>query len=281
MKSILFAIIFLFIGTVLIGCESKVKTLENCKLEAVKDVGIKDDIDITHRQEIIVQCMKTKGYTLDIRNSDCVNNVSDPKCYGYTKDIADDVAKEEIKRKEARREEEARKQEEEARKQETKVLIASLMSASKKGRKEEVESLLAQGADINAKDGSGKTPLMLASQTGHKDIVELLIDKGADVNVKVKESGGTTALILATFNSRKDIVELLLSRGADVNGKNDQGTTALILASEHADKEIVEMLLAKGADTNANSPLGTALMVASRFHRMDLKELLLKAGAKE
>ncbi|MGA2224773.1 MAG: hypothetical protein ABSH41_10060 [Syntrophobacteraceae bacterium] len=41
------------------------------------------------------------------------------------------------------------------------------------------------------------------------------------------------------------------------------------------------MLLAKGAYTNAYSHMGTALMVAYKFTRMDLKELLLKAGAKE
>jgi ankyrin repeat protein len=37
-----------------------------------------------------------------------------------------------------------------------------------------VELLLAQGADMTAKDNDGKTPLDLATQGGHNDVVELL-----------------------------------------------------------------------------------------------------------
>ena len=45
-----------------------------------------------------------------------------------------------------------------------------------------VEDLIAKGADVNAKDRLGETPLFFAARLGRKEIVELLIAKGADVN---------------------------------------------------------------------------------------------------
>jgi len=44
--------------------------------------------------------------------------------------------------------------------------------------KDVVELLLANKADVNAKDNSGKTPLHIAVSKGHKDVVELLRQHG-------------------------------------------------------------------------------------------------------
>src|SRR5438128_2133014 len=63
-------------------------------------------------------------------------------------------------------------------------------------QKEEVESLLRQGADVNAKNRVGWTPLHLAVQLEQREVAELLLDKGAEVNVK--DSRGQTPLHLAT-----------------------------------------------------------------------------------
>ncbi len=48
--------------------------------------------------------------------------------------------------------------------------------------------LVAKGADINAKDYNGTTPLHEAAWSGHKDVVELLVDNGANVSAKDDES---------------------------------------------------------------------------------------------
>ena len=56
------------------------------------------------------------------------------------------------------------------------------------GRMEVVELLIANGANVNAKDKDGGTPLLHATLSGHREIVELLISKGADVNAKVAPS---------------------------------------------------------------------------------------------
>ncbi len=57
-----------------------------------------------------------------------------------------------------------------------------LFKAAIYGDAEAVKSLLAKGADVNAKDKGGGTALMMAINNNHAGVVRLLIDKGADVN---------------------------------------------------------------------------------------------------
>jgi ankyrin repeat protein len=84
---------------------------------------------------------------------------------------------------------------------------------------------LAVGADVNAKNRYGSTPLHRAAYAGHKEIAELLIAKGADVNAGDK----VTPLHYAAQGGEKEMVELLIVDGADVNKKDDDGKTPLDL----------------------------------------------------
>lgn len=59
-----------------------------------------------------------------------------------------------------------------------------LRLAAKSGNVKEVSRLLADGADVNAKDEIGATPLHNAAVEGHRDVAELLIAKGADIDAK-------------------------------------------------------------------------------------------------
>ena len=55
------------------------------------------------------------------------------------------------------------------------------------GHKEpEIRLLLKLGADINAQDDSGRTPLIIAAELGSVSVAKILIENGADVNVKTK-----------------------------------------------------------------------------------------------
>jgi ankyrin repeat protein len=67
----------------------------------------------------------------------------------------------------------------------------NIWQAAADGKINAVKYHLAAGVDVNAKlDPLGTTPLHHAAGWGHKDIVELLIAEGADVNAK-DDDGGT------------------------------------------------------------------------------------------
>ena len=107
----------------------------------------------------------------------------------------------------------------------------SIHDAAIDGNIEAVKQHIAAGADVNAKDDYGLTPLHFAAGAGHKEIVELLIAKGADVNTK--DSDGETHLHWAIRLGNTEIAELLIANGADVNAKFDDGIngrTALDIA---------------------------------------------------
>ena len=67
--------------------------------------------------------------------------------------------------------------------------VDSIHVAAELGNIEAVKQHLAAGADVNAKDKYGFTPLYQTARFGHKEVAELLIGKGADVNAKMLDGG--------------------------------------------------------------------------------------------
>jgi ankyrin repeat protein len=94
-----------------------------------------------------------------------------------------------------------------------------------KGHKDVAELLLANQAEVNAKDNYGGTPLHAAAVGGYKDVVELLLANKAGVNAK--NNDGWTPLHEAAMSGQKDVAELLLANQADVNARNNKGETPL------------------------------------------------------
>jgi cytohesin len=170
-----------------------------------------------------------------------------------------------------------------------------LHCAARYGHKEVAELLIAQGADVNAKDARGRTPISLAINQGRKEIAKLLLSRSADVslhiaaylgdlqrvqkfidggaNVDANDRGGQTALHYAAKAGQIEVAKLLIANGADVNAGE---WTPLQEAAIHS-KEMVELLLAKGADINAGP--WTALHTAASTGRKDIVELLIQKGA--
>ena len=75
-----------------------------------------------------------------------------------------------------------------------------------------VKSLLSSpGADVNAIDERGSTPLLEAARYGHEDICRVLIAGGA--NLKSKDKDGKTALMLAVQGDHEEVVRILKQAG--------------------------------------------------------------------
>ena len=90
--------------------------------------------------------------------------------------------------------------------------VESILAALS-GHRELVALLLDNGADREARDnGSGATPLYQASAWGRTAVVELLIARGADVNAKNKAGG--TPLQAALSNGSADAIRILNDHGA-------------------------------------------------------------------
>ena len=110
------------------------------------------------------------------------------------------------------------------------------------GQKEIVKLLTAKGANVNAKDDRGRSPL---HDVARKEVAELLIANGANVNAK--DDRGSTPLHKPANNGYKEIVELLIQKGADVNAKDGTGLTPLDYAKRHP--EIANLLRKHGGKT--------------------------------
>src|ERR1035437_9720990 len=143
------------------------------------------------------------------------------------------------------------------------------------GRKDVVKLLLAHGAEINAKDNLGRTPLWQASDyKDEKDVAELLLAHGAEVNAK-DNFGGTPFLVAGN----KQVAELLLAHGAEINVQNNNGMTPLHWAAVEGHKDVAELLLASKVEVNAKDKDGQTPLhwaATARFgENKDVVELLL------
>ena len=143
-----------------------------------------------------------------------------------------------------------------------------------------VRKLIAEGADVNAKNERNMTPLEwgLFRSSLTKEVAELLTEKGANLNVQ--DEDGWSPLYGAIYvGTDKDILKLLVSRGADVNLATKKGETPLHSAVEMGDIDIVKLLVDKGADFNVKNQEGwTALRRAALSGRKDMFGLFVARG---
>jgi ankyrin repeat protein len=144
----------------------------------------------------------------------------------------------------------------------------NLYDAIERGDLARVQALLRQGADpqstwrgfqlLSGRDRDRRRqfdtpPLIRAIQLKQPQIAAALIEHGADVNAR--DAAGRPALMLAAQQGQTALVKLLLERGADVQATDREGQTIL--------------------RTNADAEHGPPVLSS------DIRELLLKAGARE
>ncbi len=159
------------------------------------------------------------------------------------------------------------------------ALAGSLHDDARTGDIQRLKQALDQGAKLEARDGTGETPLYSAAVAGQSDIVEMLIKRGADV--QARNGKGLTLLHVAAYGGQIDLATLLINSGADVNdSKNRLNTTPLHLAAEENQLSMVDLLVAQGAKIDAEEMNGYAPITQAGWREhWDVVSALKKAGA--
>jgi ankyrin repeat protein len=130
--------------------------------------------------------------------------------------------------------------------------VTPLTAAAFKGSEPIVAMLLAQRADPNVLDRTGKSAIAYAAARGFPAIVRRLLDAG--VAADARTGNDLTALMWAAGHEEgvdaaaAAIVQLLLERGAPLDAADNRGRTALMIAAERGDAAMVGLLIERGAD---------------------------------
>ncbi len=158
-----------------------------------------------------------------------------------------------------------------------------LHTAAKGNDAAAIGKLLAEGAAIDARDGSGATALLVATHANNVEAARALIEAGADVNAK--DGIDDSPYLYAGARGHLEILKMTLSHGADLKSTNRYGGTALIPAAERGHVETVRTLIEAGvAVDHVNRLHWTALLEAiilgtgGERHRR-IVDLLVGAGA--
>lgn len=152
-------------------------------------------------------------------------------------------------------------------------------------------TLIRGGADVNAVDDRGLTPIMrliganrsAASPEERAQILQSLLTAGADVKARDRE--GRTALIWAikgtpSTPSYPGLARLLIAAGSEVDARDREGGTPLIYAAVRGDERSVRLLIDAGADVNAHMGNLSALDIALRYGHPEIVALLIRVGAR-
>ncbi len=158
-----------------------------------------------------------------------------------------------------------------------------LVSAAGRGDAKAVRRLLERGADVEARDGTGRTPLIAAAYGNHLEVARLLIEAGADVNVQDTTRQG--AYLIATSDGYIELLRLTLRAGADVRSTDSYNGTGLIRAAARGHVEVIRELLKTEIAVDHVNRLGwTALLEAIILgdggpRHTEVVRLLVEAGA--
>lgn len=123
---------------------------------------------------------------------------------------------------------------------------SGLHAAAHRGDVAEINRLIAAKADINARDGYGRTPLHVATHAGKVEAIRTLAKAGADMGLLEKDR--YDAVTIAAVANNEDALRALLAAGASAGLTTSRyDGTALIAAAHLGHHGVVKQLIAAGA----------------------------------
>lgn len=161
---------------------------------------------------------------------------------------------------------------------------SALRAAAERGDLAAFETLVKQGADVNARDAQQDSAFLLAARNGHAALVRAALAAGADV--RALNRYGSTALMGPAYRGHVETVRVLLATPIDIHHVNNLGWTALLEAivlgtDSAAHREIVRLLIERGSNVNARDSSGaSALQLAEQKGQAEVARMLRAAGAR-
>jgi len=176
--------------------------------------------------------------------------------------------------------------------------VIALCKAIEANDMKEIDRLLADGADVNAKGKGNMTPLLWAFHEDNPDVFKKLLEHGADPNVvvtnrfntkdiEITPSGaifpGESVLFLAARIGKPNYFKYVMQHGGNPNLiTNDLSPPLFVLGGQYPDKkEAIQLLIDAGADLEYRSPTvsNTALESSITKKLFSITLQLLEAGA--
>lgn len=150
-------------------------------------------------------------------------------------------------------------------------------AASREGQ-QSAERLIQAGADRTALFQKGETELMYAVMWSDMRKIKELVASGVDINAQ--DQSGKTALMLAAKNHHIPIIEFLVHSKANINIQDNEGYSALLHGA--FDPETVKRLIQLGADINVISANGNTILFRSiKLGHIEIVQLLLAMNIKK
>jgi len=193
-----------------------------------------------------------------------------------------------------------------------KYSFTAVMRAVLAEKKDAVDLLIENHADLDHRCAQGHSAFMIAAGNGNVGILKSLNEAGADINtvetyseisvlmivaqgnkldalkylagahgkLNAKNRYGQTAAMFAAIGNSADTMKWLIENNADLDLCDQQGRSAFVLAAEAGHVDILKLLIGAGADVDAIEPNThmNGVMIAARHNKLEALKYLLAAG---